>query len=409
MAPTSTDATVSALTKLRVLRCIKCFKCNKIVRNGILCDSCDRWYHFKCANIAEEDIPNEDSEWNCMSCTSVVASIVKDTEASAATVSENRSLESVINSLREENLSLLKQIKTLKDNCEQSDYALSKALEIKTDIKIDNRPSLTCKPSSTRGWECVPTKRRSIGPKSNLDVNFPELKNSFSVLEQLESEQSVIISSDAVTPNKRPATRQSGRPRPKQGSTKTGTINLYADSHGRDMAKLLSRRCNHSIDSIFKPNASMDSATQGIRSKKMVSSDVAVLLAGTNDIARNETQGMLSSLRRNLSLLHESGTNTLVFSPTHRYDLPEWSCVNAEVRKGTDEMRKICKHFKNVKFVDLSRIGQRFHTKHGLHLSRLGKNYLCNEILEFTESVLNDCNAVTQAIPLALPPKNCIR
>ncbi|XP_023709685.1 uncharacterized protein LOC111865696 [Cryptotermes secundus] len=46
---------------------IKCGKCNKVVRNGILCDNCDKWYHFnKCSNVNEDKIP--DNQWLCASC-----------------------------------------------------------------------------------------------------------------------------------------------------------------------------------------------------------------------------------------------------------------------------------------------------------------------------------------------------
>jgi hypothetical protein len=45
----------------------KCGKCNKVVRNGILCHNCDKWYHFnKCSTISEDKIP--DTQWLCVSC-----------------------------------------------------------------------------------------------------------------------------------------------------------------------------------------------------------------------------------------------------------------------------------------------------------------------------------------------------
>jgi hypothetical protein len=41
----------------------KCGKCNKVVRNGILCDNCDKWYFNKCSNVNEDKIP--DKQWLC--------------------------------------------------------------------------------------------------------------------------------------------------------------------------------------------------------------------------------------------------------------------------------------------------------------------------------------------------------
>jgi hypothetical protein len=37
----------------------KCGKCNKVFRNGILCDNCNKWYNFN-------KIP--DTQWLCVSC-----------------------------------------------------------------------------------------------------------------------------------------------------------------------------------------------------------------------------------------------------------------------------------------------------------------------------------------------------
>jgi uncharacterized cysteine cluster protein YcgN (CxxCxxCC family) len=45
----------------------KCGKCNTVVRNGILCDNFDNWYHFnKCSTISEDKIP--DTQWLRVSC-----------------------------------------------------------------------------------------------------------------------------------------------------------------------------------------------------------------------------------------------------------------------------------------------------------------------------------------------------
>jgi hypothetical protein len=45
----------------------KCGKRNRVVRNGILCDNCDKWYHFnKCSRISEDIIP--DTQWLYVSC-----------------------------------------------------------------------------------------------------------------------------------------------------------------------------------------------------------------------------------------------------------------------------------------------------------------------------------------------------
>jgi hypothetical protein len=52
----------------------KCSKCKKVVRNGILCDNCDKCYHFnKCSNVCEDKIPN--NKQLCVPCLSFEALI----------------------------------------------------------------------------------------------------------------------------------------------------------------------------------------------------------------------------------------------------------------------------------------------------------------------------------------------
>lgn len=63
---------MSALSKNRILILLiaQCIKCRKVVRNGILCDLCDKWNHFRCVGVDENDLPDVNTEWKCPSCDS---------------------------------------------------------------------------------------------------------------------------------------------------------------------------------------------------------------------------------------------------------------------------------------------------------------------------------------------------
>lgn len=66
MAAVCVDVSRSASVKLDLIQCINCLKCNKGLRNGISCDVCDHWQHFRCAKISEDEIKGyESSEWKC--------------------------------------------------------------------------------------------------------------------------------------------------------------------------------------------------------------------------------------------------------------------------------------------------------------------------------------------------------
>lgn len=48
----------------------KCKLCSRVVANGIMCDCCDRWVHFGCAEVDSEEACNwkEDQMWFCKLC-----------------------------------------------------------------------------------------------------------------------------------------------------------------------------------------------------------------------------------------------------------------------------------------------------------------------------------------------------
>jgi hypothetical protein len=92
----------------------KCGKCNKIVRNGILCDNCDKWFHFnKCSNVNEDKIP--DKQWLCTLCSlrnipenEVMSTQYADCDIFRKLLEEIASLREVISMLQSERVQELR-------------------------------------------------------------------------------------------------------------------------------------------------------------------------------------------------------------------------------------------------------------------------------------------------------------
>lgn len=164
-------------------------------------------------------------------------------------------------------------------------------------------------------------------------------------------------------------------------------INVCADSQGRGVFKDILKDSSHKSLSFVKPSAKFQRVTEETLSARLGSRDLAVLLAGTNDVARNESQDLLSSLRKSLYNLR-SARKVCVFSVPKRYDLPEWSIVNKEVDNANMKMSQTCKRFKNAIFVDLSQLGRRFYTPHGLHLNNLGKKFVSSSIVDLANNCI---------------------
>jgi predicted metallo-beta-lactamase superfamily hydrolase len=69
-----------------------------------------------------------------------------------------------------------------------------------------------------------------------------------------------------------------------------------------------------------------------------------------------------------------------------RYDLMNGSVVNTEVQKANEAIDKVCRRFRNVSLVDISRIHRRYHTRHGMHLNLAGKKFVSSEISKIINS-----------------------
>lgn len=164
-------------------------------------------------------------------------------------------------------------------------------------------------------------------------------------------------------------------------------VRIFVDSQGRQIGNELHKKTNLNITSFVKTNATFEHATAGSSMERAAlgTNDLVVFIAGRNDVARNETQHLRTSLRRRLQEMR--GTNVMVFSVPRQYDLASWSCVNMEVDRANVEISKVCKYFRNVTYVDLSNFGRRFHTNHGLHLNMLGKKLVTYKILELVSSI----------------------
>lgn len=373
MAPVSNVESLASPPKSRILLNIKCLKCNKIVRNGILCDMCDQWHHFRCAGTKESELPDENSDWKCPTCRNsmvtngdevdvVGESVMKEGKASLAEVVTALQLE--LSHVKGENnvlRSLLEEI--------DREYANTISSSTRPTSDMPSSDSVSVMKPNTRGWESVPIKYKKNLPNQIDKKNFHlEQSNRFSILSQVDDDGPMPLS----IPSKRQQISKN------TSSNKPKTIHIYSDSHGRGLSKFITQNHNFKVHSSVKPNANFEAAASGSNPTKE-DDEYNVFIAGTNDVARNEKKELLRALRKKLDCMR---FNSIVFSVPQRHDLPSWSCVNIEIGRANKDIAKLCKYFKNVHFVDLSKLGKRFHTVHGLHLNRLGKLYVTNKIID---------------------------
>jgi hypothetical protein len=77
----------------------------------------------------------------------------------------------------------------------------------------------------------------------------------------------------------------------------------------------------------------------------------------------------------------------MLVSIPHRYDLPDWSCVNYEVEAFNRKLMKLVKPFKHVKVVKVD-LGREFYTNHGQHMTNMGKGKVAVKIAQAVTTIL---------------------
>lgn len=243
-------------------------------------------------------------------------------------------------------------------------------------------------------------------PNSNVRDN----RNTAEVTEESSENDIANDPSPSLQPDTfRPMATKTSRPNTHgpinhelQRPSKKIKVCLYTDSQGRKVAGNLLDNENLSTTAVIKPGAKLQDVVP-VGNDNLGPDDFAVILAGSNDVSRNEAKDLHIALRKRLADLHE--TNVIVFSVPHRHDLVKWSCVNDEIRNTNLKIKKVCRYFKNCSFIDISNLGIRFHTKHGLHLNDLGKKFVSQRILECIDKnvgLLNSKETCHQPIPLGM-------
>lgn len=262
-------------------------------------------------------------------------------------------------------------------------------------LKEENKRLLSANGINHNKWEVVAGTGKKNRPNLNLacQTQSPPLFNRFSALSSsAESDCNLEYNSKEIKCIPKIISKR----------TRPMNIHLYSDSQGRGVYKDFCKQdTNHKFTAMVKPGAKFSQVVDGV--SELGQCDIPVFLAGTNDIAHNEQKGLLSSLKKKLYELR-SARQVVVFSVPHRYDLANWSIVNKELSEANEAMSRVCKHFSNVIYIDISKLDRRFHTTQGFHLNALGKKYISNKILETVNSIAMihklDNNSRPKTIPL---------
>jgi hypothetical protein len=74
-----------------------------------------------------------------------------------------------------------------------------------------------------------------------------------------------------------------------------------------------------------------------------------------------------------------------------RHDLPEWSCVNDEIKAFNRKLLKLMDPYKNVSVVTAD-TDRKVFTRHGLHMFNLGKEKITSKVSTIVKHIFQKQN-----------------
>lgn len=404
MAASSKVVCLASPVKSRILESIKCLKCNKTVKNGVLCDECDSWHHFRCAEVDKDSLPDENSVWNCPSCSNKGTMAIGDGASGVVETLKNErdSLSTIVTQLEQDIQQLKSENQLLKRMIEESDREVSSKF-MNRPTPDQPRPNM-CK--SPRGWESITSKNggwetittsKNKPPNMTLNQTIP-LQNKYAILSELENKDTDRPSS-LNEPNSKSLYELAKRKAAK-GKPKPNKLKMFADSHGRGVASILTHgKCkkDFEIESVVKPNATFGTVVESVLTncEDFGPNDFVVLMGGANDVYRNKTDEAKTTLGSVLSKL--VNTNVILVNVPHRHDLSPESCVNKEVEKANNIYREVCRGKKNVSLINAAGCERELHTRHGLHLNGKGKEVLADVITRIIRTRKSSASAPAHA------------
>jgi hypothetical protein len=112
--------------------------------------------------------------------------------------------------------------------------------------------------------------------------------------------------------------------------------------------------------------------------------DVLIVWGGSDDISKNNCRQAISNLSDFVK--NSYGSNVIVINAPHRHDPSTQSCVNKEVAKFNQQMKKVIKLNTNLQLLELELDRSHF-TNHGMHMNSKGKDQASQHLSKLIGSI----------------------
>lgn len=159
---------------------------------------------------------------------------------------------------------------------------------------------------------------------------------------------------------------------------------ILSDSQGREMAGRIKTKLKGKADvvSFIRPGCKLDMVVHGVedmvKKEKLGDEDHLIILGGSADVGAGTTaKDFNATLNKMTSVTRK--TNVIIASVPPRYDLP---VKFLDTVKTYNSVFKSFVKRSSAQFCELDKLDAKCFTKHGLHYSNLGKNFVAKKLSE---------------------------
>jgi hypothetical protein len=168
---------------------------------------------------------------------------------------------------------------------------------------------------------------------------------------------------------------------------------ILGDSHARDLSSNVKSNVsdNYSVCSFVKPgvNIATQISSMAIDINLPTKNDLIIFWGGSNDVSKNNSQKVLKHLVNFIQ--SNNHTNIFLMCVPPRHNLPEWSCVNNEIKAFNRKLLKLMKPYEHVLIVTVD-TDREFFTRHGLHMKNLGKETIASKVSTIVKNIFQKQN-----------------
>ena len=172
--------------------------------------------------------------------------------------------------------------------------------------------------------------------------------------------------------------------------TKKNKVVIIGDSHAIGYAAVISSELGNDFEvtGTVIPGAQLVNITNlaDIEISALGKSDAVIVIGGSNDINKNETNIGLIHLRK--FVVSRRNTNIMVVTAPHRYDLHESSCVNKETVVFNRKLHKLVQTADHVNIIQAT-LNRNDFMRHGMHLHISGREKVAKLIGESIKKLMS--------------------